>query len=170
MAVSEEMVERAYNRFMQANAEVVDCPRCKAKGYHHGFGEDGHDPDWCENCGGPGTVSKFDEMSAMREALTAALSDQVVAEPYLVWSNQHRAWWRPNSCGYTIDVRAAGHYSREEAISISGQSRDGWGKPTDLPDELAIPLSALPKNIRAAIAPPPEPTGGNGEDVLGEKP
>lgn len=36
--------------------EFVDCPRCTGKGYHHGFGEHGHDPDWCEACGGPGEV------------------------------------------------------------------------------------------------------------------
>lgn len=31
------------------------CNRCGGKGYHHGFGEDGHDPDWCSECGGPGS-------------------------------------------------------------------------------------------------------------------
>lgn len=28
------------------------CRRCKGRGYHHGFGEHGWDPDWCEHCGG----------------------------------------------------------------------------------------------------------------------
>lgn len=32
------------------------CPRCGGGGYHYGFGEHGHDPDWCEFCGGPGVV------------------------------------------------------------------------------------------------------------------
>lgn len=36
------------------NPEFVECPRCNGKGYHHGFGEGGADPDWCEECGGPG--------------------------------------------------------------------------------------------------------------------
>lgn len=70
---------------------------------------------------------------------------------YLVWSNQHRAWWRPNSAGYTRDVRAAGWYARDEAIDIAGQSRDGWGDPSKPPDELAIAISDLPKNILAAV-------------------
>lgn len=34
--------------------ESCDCERCRGKGYHHGFGEHGWDPDWCERCGGPG--------------------------------------------------------------------------------------------------------------------
>lgn len=31
-----------------------DCKRCQGRGYHYGFGEHGHDPDWCLDCGGPG--------------------------------------------------------------------------------------------------------------------
>jgi hypothetical protein len=30
------------------------CVRCKGRGYHHGFGDGGHDPDWCVDCGGAG--------------------------------------------------------------------------------------------------------------------
>jgi len=33
------------------------CERCAGKGYHHGFGEDGVDPDWCDTCGGSGSVT-----------------------------------------------------------------------------------------------------------------
>ena len=33
-------------------AIVTVCSRCDGRGYHHGFGEHGHDPDWCERCGG----------------------------------------------------------------------------------------------------------------------
>jgi hypothetical protein len=41
---------------LQESPEFKPCPRCNGKGYHHGFGEHGHDPDWCEDCGGPGEV------------------------------------------------------------------------------------------------------------------
>lgn len=56
---------------------------------------------------------------------------------YLIWSNEHQAWWRPNSCGYTIYVDAAGRYGRDEALSIASGARDGWieGEP---PPEIAI--------------------------------
>lgn len=54
---------------------------------------------------------------------------------YLVWSNEHRAWWRANSCGYTKQVSDAGRYSREQAIEISR----GRGWPTKgIPDEVPV--------------------------------
>jgi len=48
------------------------CPRCKGKGYHHGFGEHGHDPDWCSNCGGPGEVPTDDGMLSPDDLLKEA--------------------------------------------------------------------------------------------------
>ncbi len=33
-------------------AIVTVCERCDGRGYHWGFGEHGHDPDWCDRCGG----------------------------------------------------------------------------------------------------------------------
>lgn len=71
--ITDDMVERAYNRFIQAVDETEDCARCTGRGYHHGFGENGHDPDWCDSCGGPGIQPKYDEKTAMRLALEAAL-------------------------------------------------------------------------------------------------
>lgn len=57
---------------------------------------------------------------------------------YLIWSNEHRAWWRPNRCGYTTYVRNAGRYQRDEAIQIARNARNGWvaGQP---PPEIAVP-------------------------------
>lgn len=37
---------------------------------------------------------------------------------YLVWSNQHRMWWKANRCGYTPDRDTAGRYTRAEADAI----------------------------------------------------
>lgn len=37
---------------------IGKCARCEGLGYHWGFGEHGHDPDWCSVCGGSGSISK----------------------------------------------------------------------------------------------------------------
>lgn len=47
---------------------------------------------------------------------------------YLIWSNEHAAWWRPNRLGYTAIISQAGRYSREEAETIcerANQHRQG---------------------------------------------
>lgn len=46
-----------------------------------------------------------------------------MSDLYLIWSNEHRAWWRPRAQGYTKRIDHAGRYSREEAIKHS-RSRD----------------------------------------------
>ena len=73
------------------------------------------------------------------DEVRAVLAEAGVAE-YVIWSNEHRTWWRANSQGYTIDLAAAGRYTRAEAISIASGSRDGWG-PRRVPDEIALPLA-----------------------------
>lgn len=56
---------------------------------------------------------------------------------YLIWSNQHKAWWRPERRGYTTSLNAAGRYPRSEAIKICTHSRYGWdGK--DHPSEIPV--------------------------------
>lgn len=42
------------------------------------------------------------------------MSDMV----YLLWSNKCSMWWKPNSWGYTDDVREAGRYSEAEAVEL----------------------------------------------------
>jgi hypothetical protein len=74
--VNEEMVGRALAAFNKAISDPImeKCARCDGKGYHHGFGEDGASPDWCEECGGNQyNVRPGEEARAMKEALTAAL-------------------------------------------------------------------------------------------------
>jgi hypothetical protein len=38
--------------------------------------------------------------------------------PYLIWSDEHEAWWRPDHRGYTTDVNEAGAYTFYEAAEI----------------------------------------------------
>jgi len=37
---------------------------------------------------------------------------------FLIYSNQHAAWWRADSNGYTHVIEEAGRYSRAEAEAI----------------------------------------------------
>jgi hypothetical protein len=65
---------RAYFAWCE-DPQFMPCPRCWGKGYHHGFGEHGHDPDWCEDCGGPGEEptepGTWSPDDLLREALDA---------------------------------------------------------------------------------------------------
>jgi hypothetical protein len=37
---------------------------------------------------------------------------------YVIWSEEHGAWWRPGKTGYTRSLREAGCYSKAEAEAI----------------------------------------------------
>jgi hypothetical protein len=57
-------------------------------------------------------------------------------DQYLIWSNEHGAWWRANSAGYTVHMAAAGAYTRDQALSICAHARNGWrgvGAPSEIP-------------------------------------
>lgn len=82
---------------------------------------------------------------AVLKALRRILLDTaaaVEAERYLVWSNVHRAWWRPNAAGYTSYIEAAGRYTRDEAIKHS----TGRDQSTD------EPLPEIPVRERDVLA------------------
>lgn len=60
-------------------------------------------------------------------------------QPYVIWSNEHRAWWGPNRWGYTPHLREAGLYPRGEALMIArtaGIAR----QPFTNPNEIALPF------------------------------
>lgn len=47
------------------------------------------------------------------------------SELYLIWSNEHYAWWGPGERGYVKAVAEAGKYSRERAIEICKRAMPG---------------------------------------------
>lgn len=69
---TEEQIDAALAAYNFRLSETITCFRCQGRGYHHGFGERGHDPDWCEVCGGPGVIGVADERDAMKYAIEAA--------------------------------------------------------------------------------------------------
>jgi hypothetical protein len=42
----------------------------------------------------------------------------------LIWSNEHKGWWRPQQCGYTNYIECAGEYEIEEAIKICNEANE----------------------------------------------
>lgn len=62
-----------------------------------------------------------------------------MSDNYLIWSNEHQLWWRPNSRGYTSDLNQAGRYARSEALAICATARGGWGDGiAEVPDEIPV--------------------------------
>lgn len=59
--------------------------------------------------------------------------------PWVVWSNEHMAWWRPNRCGYCADIRGAGIYTEAEAKAC--EPLRGEPAPNGKPAEVAISLA-----------------------------
>ena len=66
---------------------------------------------------------------------------------YLIWSNVHQAWWRPENAGYTTDITEAGFYTHDEARSTALKCRDGWTITTK-PTELAVAVADTPLTER----------------------
>lgn len=65
-----------------------------------------------------------------------------------IWSFQHDAWWRPDSCGYTNDEASAGLYERRQAEEIVRQANHGGTLNEDIV-ELVQP--SLKEQIAALI-------------------
>jgi hypothetical protein len=61
---------------------------------------------------------------------------------WLIWSNEHRAWWGANRWGlHTTEIEEAGRYSREDAAAIVAQATI---VPRDPPNEVAVLAPAEP--------------------------
>ena len=65
------------------------------------------------------------------------MADEQTDDQYLVWSNEHRGWWRAGRCGYTPGLAEAGRYSREAAIEIC---RDAIPSSTNVGTISEIPV------------------------------
>lgn len=44
---------------------------------------------------------------------------------WIVWSNEHKMWWRANNNGYTDYYEDAGRYTYDEAVMICAGAN--WG-------------------------------------------
>lgn len=67
---------------------------------------------------------------------------------FLIWSNEHRAWWRPNSQGYTADIGMAGVYTEDSMREICAGATLHWDQA---PNELPVRAEDLPDDARIAL-------------------
>lgn len=56
---------------------------------------------------------------------------------FVIWSNEHQAWWRPNEVGYADNLAEAGVYHKARAFAIVMRANVVEFH------ECAIPLKAL---------------------------
>lgn len=67
---------------------------------------------------------------------------------FMIWSNEHRAWWGPNNIGYTTNLSKAGVYSAEAAMRICEHATHDWHcEPVEVP----VRIDDLPKAARLMI-------------------
>lgn len=55
---------------------------------------------------------------------------------WLIWSNEHKAWWAPDGNGYVRDRANAGLYEFEDALQIVADANRGL---THEPNEAMVP-------------------------------
>lgn len=56
-------------------------------------------------------------------------------EMWLIWSEEHRAWWAPNHNGYVQSRKQAGQYTYEDACDIVKGANRSFN---DVPNEAMV--------------------------------
>jgi hypothetical protein len=115
---------------LQTEPEFIPCPKCSGKGYHHGFGEHGHDPDWCEECGGPGELCHPDgnhapedianEAADTIESLLKEREEQRSGPDLVAFATRvMESWpWGDVDGGNLQEIAHACGLLREESVSV----------------------------------------------------
>lgn len=75
-----------------------------------------------------------------------------IAFPWIVWSNEHRAFWCPDRCGYTGLIEEAGRYTQQEAENICRYANVRANSTINVgtPPEICMPA---PESISGAVEP-----------------
>lgn len=63
----------------------------------------------------------------------------MISNNYLIYSYEHKAWWKPGERGYSEDIGGAGVYSFEKAVEICKSAN----LYTNSPNEVMIHLDFL---------------------------
>jgi hypothetical protein len=71
-----------------------------------------------------------------------------MSDEYLIWSNEHRSWWRGGRTGYTRQLKSAGVYSREEAIKTCRNAIAGTAHRLGMLPEVPVRLADFDDIVR----------------------
>lgn len=63
---------------------------------------------------------------------------------WLVWSNEHKGWWRRDGNGYSQHVIDAKRFSYQEACAVVHQSNQHRWFCLAEPHETMVPITSLP--------------------------
>ncbi|MBN9459003.1 MAG: hypothetical protein J0I54_20415 [Bosea sp.] len=87
---------------------------------------DGIELDWLPDQSSP-RWQRYRKLAdfALASLPTPKAGKMVCAADYVVWSNEHSAWWGPDEAGYRAKLEEAGRYDREQALAICAGARGG---------------------------------------------
>jgi hypothetical protein len=92
-------------------------------------------------------VTGYPQASIELAAIAGCTLKLPPAGEWLIWSNEHRGYWRGDQLGYTEEVSEAGRFSLVEAIEICERASFG---SRGVPNETMLPAAAVPKRPRSA--------------------
>ena len=69
---------------------------------------------------------------------------------WLIWRNEHGAWWRPGSMGYTRILSKAGRYTHKEASEIVDNA-NRYQREGEIPNEAMLLSPEAPAKIMDRI-------------------
>lgn len=113
---------------------------CTVTGAYIGSGGPGKPPSVNEGIIAGGGGAKYGQTFPI-EALNSGVAGGGggSGRNYLIWSEEHGAWWREASSGYTRSLLEAGRYSQEQAIAFVGHAN----KYSEKLMEIAFPAPYL---------------------------
>lgn len=86
-------------------------------------------------------VSEMD-MNRVENVISRYTPPKIIPNGYwMVWSNEHQAWWPKSRCGYVRDEKQAGRFVLDEALEICKNAEPGARK--GIPNEIPVPAPEL---------------------------
>jgi len=92
---------------------------------------------WIEKLARPDCEARLVDFLA---AMDTFREEHNVQATYLIWSNEHRAWWGPGRIGYVPSVLLAGWYSRRDALDICTKAMPGSDGTLN---EIPVPIADI---------------------------